>query len=227
VLERSAMERSLSDEDRARWRAKQAHYQAAEVARDYDAMRFATPHQRRSTDKKWRLIERAIGHELAAGARVLDVPSGTGRFTSRLVERGWHVVDADLSLPMLRANTHDGVLARVQADAEHLPFANASFDLVLCVRFLFHVPRELRAAILREMARVSRRFVIVDVRHRYCWNTHVKRLRARIRGARPPSKRMSLSEIDALVAASGLVLRERAWLAPGFSEKMLLVCERR
>ena len=38
---------------------------------------------------------------------------------------------------------------------------------------------------------------------------------------------MGLAEIDALVAESGLVLRERAWLAPGFSEKMLLVCERR
>jgi hypothetical protein len=84
----------------------------------------------------------------------------------------------------------------------------------------------LRVEVLRELARVSKRFVVVDVRHRYCWTTYTKRLRARFVGKRPPSERATIAELDRLVADAGLVLRRRIWLAPLLSEKMLLVCEK-
>src|SRR5256885_767032 len=52
-----------------------------------------------------------------------------------------------------------GEFPRVQADGEHLPFAEESFDVVYCVATLHHaldLPR-----MVREMARVARRGAIV------------------------------------------------------------------
>jgi len=228
----------VQDEADERWRAKQAHYQDPAVVRGYDAARFEGAHQKGSTQRKWKALRRALGPDFDALRSVLDVPCGTGRFTRHLLDARKQLVQADLSLAMVAAarataGAHGGFgrapqsyRGGVRADALRLPFADRSFDLVLSIRFLFHVPRELRPAILAEYARVSRRFVVVDVRHKYCWTTWSKRARARLSGRRAPSPRYSLAEIDADVAAGGLVLRERAWIAPGFSEKMLLVCER-
>jgi ubiquinone/menaquinone biosynthesis C-methylase UbiE/uncharacterized protein YbaR (Trm112 family) len=48
-----------------------------------------------------------------------------------------------------------GSFARIQADGEHLPFADGSFDLVYCVATIHHALD--LAAMVREMARVTRR----------------------------------------------------------------------
>ena len=215
-------------EERERWRRKQEHYQDPGVVASYDELRFGGRRGRRSTRRKWSAIRRTLGPELAGIGAVLDLPCGTGRFTELLLQGGRRVVSADRSLPMLRAareRTGAGTQSTVCCDAERLPFADRSFDLVLSIRFLFHVPRGLRADILREMARVSRAWVVVDVRHRYSLATFSKRWRARLLGRAPPSRRSSLAEIDADLREAGLALRKRVWLAPGLSEKMLLFCE--
>ena len=212
-----------------RWRAKQAHYQDPAVVASYDAERFEGRWQRRSTARKWNAIRRGLGEEFERIGSVLDVPCGTGRFTELLLGAGKRVVNADRSRAMLlaaREKAGEGSARHVECDAASLPFADASFDLVLCVRFLLHVPKPMRAGLLREMGRVSRRWVVVDVRHRYSLTTVGKRLRARVAGRPLPSLRSSLAEIDADVAAAGLRLAKRTWLSPGFSEKMLLFCAR-
>lgn len=226
------MTAELEDDDRLeRWKAKQAYYQDAGVVERYDAERFRGRHERASTDRKWDAIRRALGTHLPAGAQVLDVPAGNGRFTRRILDAGYRLTIADLSLAMLdvaldEAHEAERFQSAVCCDAARLPFRDASFDLVLSIRFLFHVPPQLRAGMLREMARVSKRFVVVDVRHKYCYATHTKRLRAWILRRRPPSARASLAEIDADTHAAGLRLVKRIWLAPLVSEKMLLVCEK-
>lgn len=212
-----------------RWQTKVAHYQDPAVVASYDAKRFSGPMQRRSTRRKWNAIRRGLGEDFERVGSVLDVPCGTGRFTELLLGAGKRVVNADRSHAMLlaaREKSGEGRAGLVLCDAARLPFADASFDLVLSVRFFLHVPKEMRAGILREMGRVSKRFVVVDVRHRYSLTTIGKRWRARLAGRTPPSLRSSLAEIDADVAAAGLALVKRTWLSPGFSEKMLLFCVR-
>jgi ubiquinone/menaquinone biosynthesis C-methylase UbiE len=59
------------------------------------------------------------------------------------------LVCIDISAPMLR---HSG-LPSVQGDALRLPFADASFDLVVAAAFLHHVPG-LESEVLRECVRV-------------------------------------------------------------------------
>jgi ubiquinone/menaquinone biosynthesis C-methylase UbiE len=219
------------DDSRERWLAKKAHYQRPSVVDAYDERRFRGRHESGSTERKWQAILRVLGPALVTGARVLDVPCGRGRFTRRVLDRGLELVSADLSHPMLSAACEVAAgdprfRGAVRCDVERLPFADATFEVVMSIRFLFHVPRDLQPAILREMARVSKRHVVVDVRHTYCWTTHSKRLRAWMKRERRPTPRMTLAEIDALVGSAGLRIVDRVWLAPLFSEKMLVVCEK-
>lgn len=82
--------------------------------------------------------------------RILDVGSGTARGTAALRKRypQAHGTALDLAMPMLRAaRRHRGWLrpfARVCADAEALPFAEASIDLLhssLCLQWCGQLDR--------------------------------------------------------------------------------------
>lgn len=94
--------------------------------------------------------------------RLLDVACGTGRFL-REVKHNYPllpVTGLDLSPPYLeRART---MLAPwpgarlVAAPAEAMPFPDAGFDVVTCI-YLFHeLPKEVRRAVAKEMARLLR-----------------------------------------------------------------------
>jgi len=90
--------------------------------------------------------------EPGPGVTVLDVAPGGGHVARRLREAGANVVTADPA---------PGMKADVIAPADHLPFADASFDAVACRIAAHHFPDVLAA--LREMARVAlKRVVICD-----------------------------------------------------------------
>lgn len=76
-----------------------------------------------------------------SGRSVLDVGCGTGRHSVRLATRGAHVTGVDFSPTMLaKARAKASSATFMQSDlAEPLPFANASFDRVLCGLVLDHI----------------------------------------------------------------------------------------
>jgi len=86
-----------------------------------------------------------------AGVKVLDVATGGGHVARRLREHGADVVTADAS---------PGMQPDVVTRAEHLPFADGSFDVVV-TRIAAHHFENLGAAI-GEMARVSNRVVVIE-----------------------------------------------------------------
>lgn len=91
--------------------------------------------------------------------RVLDISTGKGRFAVNLAARGADVTALDIAPQMLalaqRAADEHGVGVQfLQADAEQLPFADAAFDVALCMEAIMHVPHPQR--LLDEMARVTR-----------------------------------------------------------------------
>jgi SAM-dependent methyltransferase len=69
-----------------------------------------------------------------AGRRVLEAGCGAAHFSAALAGLGAHCVGLDLSGSQLAAarRTVAGRVRLVQADAERMPFADASFDLVFC-----------------------------------------------------------------------------------------------
>jgi demethylmenaquinone methyltransferase / 2-methoxy-6-polyprenyl-1,4-benzoquinol methylase len=105
------------------------------------------------------------------GERVLDIAGGTGDLTRALARRvgaSGCVVHTDINLAMLSAGRDRLVdaglnLPTVLCDAEDLPFADASFDLVTVAFGLRNMTRKERA--LREMARVLKaggRLVVLE-----------------------------------------------------------------
>lgn len=85
-----------------------------------------------------------------ADQRVLDVGCGNGLFLANAVIGGASAIGLDSSFVMASvAATHAPVL---QADAEALPLTDGSFDTVLALWMLYHMPNVPRA--LREFQRV-------------------------------------------------------------------------
>jgi len=92
-------------------------------------------------------VRRALGHEPGQFGRSLEIGSGTGYFSLNLLRAGLigSATCSDISpgmLETLRANAaRIGVEVRTEpADAERLPFADDSFDLVLGHAVLHHIP---------------------------------------------------------------------------------------
>jgi SAM-dependent methyltransferase len=214
---------------------KKRFYRDPVVAAHYDEERFAGRARARRNRRKWRTIARALEWiEARAGAdataRVVDLPCGTGRFTGHLARRGSGVVGCDISLPMMREardalGRPSGILGWVQAEAERLPLADGAADCVVCIRFMLHVPREVRVEILREMGRVAR-WLAVDYRHRYSYRW-LKWRAARALGLTDRSlDRVSRRGLEAELADAGLALRRVFPVALFFSDKWIVVAER-
>ncbi|MFZ3216189.1 MAG: class I SAM-dependent methyltransferase [Candidatus Acidiferrales bacterium] len=97
-----------------------------------------------------------------SGKRVLEIACGRGGFANLLAAKGAIMFGADFSAAALRitqakasSRADRGVaVALAQADAQNLPYASESFDLLVSCETIEHLPDPLRA--LREMARVCR-----------------------------------------------------------------------
>jgi SAM-dependent methyltransferase len=89
--------------------------------------------------------------EPGPGMTVLDVATGGGHVARRLREAGAEVVTVDAA---------PGMQPDVVAPADHLPFADASFDVVACRIAAHHFPDALAA--VKEMARVARDRVVIE-----------------------------------------------------------------
>lgn len=112
-------------------------------------------------DERWRrfLVSRS---NAVPGSWVLDVAAGT-QLVSRALAAGRNVrvVALDQSEPMLRAGSEpnrlaglDGRIEPIIAHADHLPFADGSFDAVSFTYLLRYVDDP--AATVRELTRVLR-----------------------------------------------------------------------
>jgi len=116
-------------------------------------------HQRFSTNRYGQMRWMFDRMQLPENASVLEIGCGTGILWrgSVKVPRGWRVILTDMSVGMIRETRI--ALARLghsfaymQADAQSIPFREASFDAVIANHMLYHVPDIPRA--LDEVRRV-------------------------------------------------------------------------
>ena len=141
----------------AHWDRRAAHF-------DEDfGHSIRTPAERAAWD---RILALVLGGRLALDA--LDVGCGTGFLCFELAARGHRVTGVDFAPAMLaearRKAAERAVSIRLeQADAEKLPFAADSFDLVICRHLVWTLPHP--EAAIDEWIRVlgpGGRLVIVD-----------------------------------------------------------------
>ncbi len=176
----------------------------------YAASRFRTA---RARERDLRLVSRLLARHRATPERVLDVPAGTGRLRANFADsRRYVAVDRS---PSMLAQCEGN---RLQADILALPFPDDCFDLVLCCRLLHHLDPSERRACLRELARVSRGWVIVSF-----WDSasyHAWRRRLGLRRARhaDPRRSASRADLERDCAAAGLEVLGYAasmrWISP-------------
>jgi len=97
--------------------------------------------------------------DLRAGQRVLDVAAGNGNATLAAARRWCDVVSTDYVAALLergraRASAEGMAIQFEEADAENLPYPDASFDIVLSTFGVMFTPDQERAA--GELARVCK-----------------------------------------------------------------------
>jgi SAM-dependent methyltransferase len=215
---------------------KREFYRSAQVAEDYDFHRFSTPERQKRNARKWAAIRKALAG--TTGVRtILDLPCGTGRFTGALAREGYEIVGSDISHEMLvkaasvavgtKAGAGGEVRGYVQANAEHLPLRDDSLDCVVCIRFMMHVDPATRVRMLREFRRVSRRWVVVDYRHKYTFRYVLTHTFGKLGLGRTPLSRVSRADLEQEFRDAGFAIREVVRVStPLLSDKWVVLAER-
>ncbi len=132
------------------------------------------------------------------GVKILDVATGGGHVARRLRDQGAQVVTTDAA---------PGMQPDVICPAEHLPFADGSFDVVV-TRIAAHHFDDLGTAV-GEMVRVSNRVLVIeDMLYRTEEEQEAERLR-------DPSHRRSLSvdEWRDLLVDAGLEIEQELYFS--------------
>jgi ubiquinone/menaquinone biosynthesis C-methylase UbiE len=129
--------------------------------------------ERRAQKAKWseenRLVEGYVAR-LPWGASLLDVPFGTGRFAQAYLAAGLKVAGADISSDMIEKarQLHGSEISGFDlrtAPAEKLPFADRSFDYLICNRFIKWLPEEaILESVAKEFRRVCNREMLIQVK---------------------------------------------------------------
>lgn len=168
------------------------HYQRDDVAREYHEQ-FAASISLRNLSHvlvakaEQRSVRRLLKSIRTDISMIADVPCGSGKLMPVFSGLSLPAVAGDVSGPMLRIATR---LAHqlapstkfVRLDITQLPFADGTFDAVICLRFLHRVPPAIKRAALLELRRIARRYVVVS----YGIETRWHRLRQRLRGLLAP-----------------------------------------
>lgn len=133
----------------------------------------ASNYESERVGNKWQsehaAVEQLLSH-VGEGAKVLDIPVGTGRLIPYYKSRGFKAYGLDISADMLaesraRAEAISAKIQLAQGDIRAIPFDDGFFDLVVCLRFLNWIDKRGVEKAVAELARVSRRNLLIGIRY--------------------------------------------------------------
>ena len=183
--------KTAGDDARARWTG-------ARTGDWYDASRWSNASRR---ERDPRLVDAILRTHAPHAKSVLDAPSGTGRLRAG-IERAHLYTGLEVSAAMLERAREKSPARLVQGDVTRLPFADGSFDAVLCCRLLHHLRTQAELeAVLTELVRVSSGIVAASF-----WDAaSLAAWRRRLPFTRSPRDRVThpKARIEAAVRASG------------------------
>jgi len=145
----------------------------SEVSELRAVLSYNVPDYVNETYTKWELGLLAKSLEDINGKSILDMGCGVGRITMVLLRAGANVTSLDNSQKMLeiteaKAKTAslEKNLQLVKSSAHEIPHPDETFDIVVCVGLLEHLPLDIRSQALKELDRVLKRggnaYIIVN-----------------------------------------------------------------
>jgi len=109
--------------------------------------------------------------------KILEIGAGSGRDLEELSKRGYDVTFSDFSpVAIKKFRDKNPCIKTMKCDARNLPFSDNFFDLVYCLGLLEHFDGQGRKKIIKEMFRVSNKYVLIDVPQRYSFAFLVKKI---------------------------------------------------
>jgi len=160
-----------------KYKAKQ-YYQDKDVAERYYKKRFSSLSGRLNHFLEKLFLKGAI-QNLEIGS-ALDVACGTGRLTRELLDfKIERITGTDISEEMMEVAREycSNKVEFQKGDATHLPFKDNEFDLVISYRFLDHLPAEEKKKVIREITRVSNKYLIFTMANLNTWTRIARTLR--------------------------------------------------
>jgi len=189
--------------------------------------------ERLNNQNEQRLLRRLLAR-LEPVEDALDLPCGYGRLYPAVQKKARRVVECDWSFHLLREAQGNPVrqngaprpLGFVRATAMQLPYRERAFGLVLSVRLSHHIAsHEERLAYLREILRVSSRYVVLTHFDTDSLKNHIHRAKLRYVSKRPKYT-LSQEDITQTAAAMGFRVRKSIPLARLFSGHRYVLLER-
>jgi SAM-dependent methyltransferase/uncharacterized protein YbaR (Trm112 family) len=183
----------------------QRRYQQDERAAKYNAMYRDSWAKSISTRRENQLLDQLLESQ-GRCRTLLDLPCGGGRVSTPLARHTDLLIEADIGLGQVRYARDNGRVPTKQiwmtASGFEIPLHDAAVDGTVCVRLNHHLPTAVeRERLVRELLRVSRRFVIMTF---FDFHSLKNRLR-RLRGKRPKFT-MQVDELQELAQSCGAAL---------------------
>lgn len=199
--------------------ATRAKFDSAGMAATYRGKFVGTSKDRREKD----CIRRALAG-VPAGSLVLDLPCGTGRITTFLLEQGFRVAAADYSEHMVAqareacaataggppGGNAAGSVTFSQQDVMATTFRDGEFDAIVCNRLFHHfIEPATRRRALAELARISRGPIVASFFCSFALSALKFRLSNALRGVTPVDRvPIPLDAFRQDVEAAGLRIDE-------------------
>lgn len=203
-----------------------ARYQNRHEAEVYDRRRYYGVIDRY---KNWWLRRslKKILEMLPPNSIVLDIPCGTGRIDNWLLQSPVRVVAADVSDEMIsvagdKVKPTASWLGFVRAEADHLPFRLRSIDCVFSIRFFHLLDQQTRLTVLREMARTTTRWIILESRRIQSHAKAAKRALMRVLLGRVERPKWSLQQTVDELDKCGLIVEDYYYHNRWFSGIVLI-----
>lgn len=202
-------------------------------ASNYDAIRFSS-YKGRMYDNLQKNIIKKIVKALPRGLSVLDLPCGTGRVSEVITRFTPNLVCADISEDMLdvarrKLAPHNTNIVYRVIDAEKIEFPDSSFDLVTTIKLMHLIPYDVQARVLREVVRVSKRWIIVTYAYSG-WLSWVKDyvFRKKYDKTNPSSDHpRRVADVIREAESIGCVVRKRYYTFRLFSSEVIFFLEKR
>jgi ubiquinone/menaquinone biosynthesis C-methylase UbiE len=167
-------------------------------------------------------IRRVLDGQRAA--RILDAGTGRGDMPIAFARGGWRTTGLDSNPDVLlvarRETAAETMVEVVEGDARRLPFEDGAFDVSHCSLLVHHMAPDEVVTVLRELARVARRGVVINDLRRgilpllatmvsvaALGGSHV----TRNDGLASARRAYTLHELDDLIGQAGLAV---AWRSP-------------